>query len=312
MAETPITRRFNVRIPLRDGITLAADLFRPGPDPAPVVIMRTPYGRSGERQSSRATTYARAGYAYLSVDVRGRGDSDGSFVPYRNDGPDGADVIDWAAAQDWCNGDVATYGGSYAGRIQWLTALHRPPPSGHGVPGHAQRPVRGVADRGARPHARALVPDDRRPGLQYTERHRLDDGVPAPAADRRWTRRPAFARRTGARKCRHNTLDEWWEPVRYQHRIGEIDVPVLHISGWYDDEEIGTPANFAAMTAAGRAGQRLLMGPWGHQVNTTRTRRNRLRPGRAHRPGRVRAGLPGRARAGSARRTRRRRRSGSS
>ena len=69
----------------------------------------------------------------------------------------------------------------------------------------------------------------------------------------------------------HRTLDDWWEPVRYQHRIGEIDVPVLHISGWYDDEEIGTPANFAAMTAAGRAGQRLLMGGWGHRVNTTRT-----------------------------------------
>ncbi|HEX3753172.1 MAG TPA: CocE/NonD family hydrolase, partial [Streptosporangiaceae bacterium] len=71
-------------------------------------------------------------------------------------------------------------------------------------------------------------------------------------------------------EVRHTTLDGWWEPVRYQHRIGEIDVPVLHISGWYDDEEIGTPANFAAMTAAGRAGQRLLMGPWGHAVNTTR------------------------------------------
>jgi putative CocE/NonD family hydrolase len=72
-------------------------------------------------------------------------------------------------------------------------------------------------------------------------------------------------------ELRHRTLDQWWEPVRYQHRIGEIDVPVLHISGWYDDEQIGTPANFAAMVAAGRSGQRLLMGPWGHAVNTTRT-----------------------------------------
>ncbi len=71
-------------------------------------------------------------------------------------------------------------------------------------------------------------------------------------------------------ECRHPTLDEWWEPLRYQHRIAEVDVPVLHVSGWYDDEEIGTPANFAAMTAAGRAGQRLLMGPWGHQVNSGR------------------------------------------
>jgi putative CocE/NonD family hydrolase len=55
--------------------------------------------------------------------------------------------------------------------------------------------------------------------------------------------------------------------VRYQHRIHEVDVPVLHISGWYDDEEIGTPANFARLQAAGRSGQRLLMGPWGHHVN---------------------------------------------
>ena len=72
-------------------------------------------------------------------------------------------------------------------------------------------------------------------------------------------------------ELQHPTLDDWWEPVRYQHRIGEIDLPVLHVSGWYDDEEIGTPANFAAMTAAGRRGQRLLMGGWGHRVNTTRT-----------------------------------------
>jgi uncharacterized protein len=117
VTETGITRRYNLRVPLRDGITLAADVVLPEGRPAPALVMRTPYGRSGERQSARAEAFAR---------------------------------------------------------------------------------------------------------------------------------------------------------VRYQHRIGELDLPVLHISGWYDDEEIGTPANFAAMTAAGRTGQRLLMGPWGHAVNTTR------------------------------------------
>jgi len=79
-----------------------------------------------------------------------------------------------------------------------------------------------------------------------------------------------FASPLWREELRHSTLDAWWEPVRYQHRIGEVDMPVLHISGWYDDEQIGTPANFAAMVAAGRSGQRLLMGPWGHQVNTAR------------------------------------------
>jgi putative hydrolase, CocE/NonD family len=268
--DLPLTRRFNVRIPLRDGGTLAADLVLAGEVPAPAVVMRTPYGRSNERATQRADAFAKAGYTAVWVDVRGRGDSDGTFEPYRNDGVDGVDVIDWVAAQDWCDGAVTTYGGSYPGRIQWLTALHGPAalramivlvtPSDPfvenptGVPG----PM----------HAHWYRMTDGR-AMQYTEavdwmdvyRHRplasLDEA--AGFRSERWRE-----------ECRHQLLDEWWEPVRYQHRIAEVDVPVLHISGWYDDEEIGTPANFAAMTAAGRAGQRLLMGPWGHQVNAGR------------------------------------------
>lgn len=270
MPDLPLTRRFNVRIPLRDGSTLAADLVLPAEVPAPAVVMRTPYGRSNERSTQRADAFAKAGYVAVWVDVRGRGDSDGTFEPYRNDGVDGVDVIDWVAAQDWCDGAVTTYGGSYPGRIQWLTALHRPAalramivlvtPSDPfvenptGVPG----PM----------HAHWYRMTDGR-AMQYTEavdwmevyRHRplasLDEA--AGFRSERWRE-----------ECRHQLLDEWWEPVRYQHRIAEVDVPVLHISGWYDDEEIGTPANFAAMTATGRTGQRLLMGPWGHQVNAGR------------------------------------------
>ncbi len=127
VAEPGVVRRFNVRIPLRDGITLSADLALPRDLPAPAVVVRTPYGKTGERQAQRAAGFARAGYALAWVDVRGRGDSDGVFQPYRNDGPDGAEVIAWAAAQDWCSGDVATWGASYGGRIQWLTALEQPP-----------------------------------------------------------------------------------------------------------------------------------------------------------------------------------------
>jgi uncharacterized protein len=110
-------RRFNVRVPLRDGITLAADLVLPDALPAPVVVMRTPYGRGGESQTKRADAFATAGYCACWVDVRGRGDSEGAIDPYRNDGLDGVDVIAWAASQDWCDGSVATYGGSYAGRV---------------------------------------------------------------------------------------------------------------------------------------------------------------------------------------------------
>ncbi len=103
-----VARRFNVRIPLRDGLTLAADLALPRSRPAPAVVLRTPYGKTSERQSRRAAVFAQHGYAAVWVDVRGRGDSDGVFEPYRHDGPDGAEVIAWVAAQDWCTGDVAT------------------------------------------------------------------------------------------------------------------------------------------------------------------------------------------------------------
>jgi uncharacterized protein len=264
-----LTRRFNVRIPLRDGLTLSADLTLPGSLPAPAVVARTPYGKTGAPQTKRGTAYAKAGYAFVVVDVRGRGDSDGEFQPYRHDGPDGYDVIEWAAAQDWCNGAVATHGGSYLGRIQWLTALERPP--------------------SLRAMVTMVTPSD-----PFVE---TPSGVPTPMhinwfrlVDARVTQyqesvdwmqvykhRPlatmdeaaGFISPNWREEVVHRTLDEWWEPVRYQHRIGEIDVPVLHISGWYDDEEIGTPANFAAMVAAGRGGQRLLMGPWGHQINSS-------------------------------------------
>ena len=269
-ASQSLTRWFNVRVPLRDGITLAADLVAPAELPAPAVVVRTPYGRGGDRTTAQADMLARAGYVSVWMDVRGRGDSEGEFAPYRNDGLDGVDAIAWTAAQDWCDGRVATLGGSYPGRIQWLTALHRPPalaamivlvtPSDPfvedptGLPG----PM----------HIHWYRMTDGR-GLQYTEAvDWMDVYRQRPLAE--LDEAAGFSSPLWREECRHQTLDEWWEPVRYQHRIGEIDVPVLHISGWYDDEEIGTPANFASMVAAGRSGQRLLMGPWGHRVNEGR------------------------------------------
>ena len=256
---------------MRDGITLAADITLPAALPAPAVVMRTPYGRSGRVQEQRGDEMAAGGYAQLTVDVRGRGDSDGTFVPYRNDGPDGVDVIAWVAAQPWCTGDVATYGGSYPGMIQYLTALHRPAalramvvmvtPSdpfveeGTGVPSPMNVSWFRLVDGRAPQYV---------DGVDWMEvyRHRplltMDEAA-------------GFVSANWREELRHRTLDAFWEPRRYQHRIGEIDVPVLHVSGWYDDEEIGTPLNYAAMVGAGRTGQHLLVGPWGHRVNATRT-----------------------------------------
>src|SRR6516165_3088451 len=123
---------FDQRVPMRDGITLSADIYRPL-DPSdtakkyPVILTRTPYQKLSERMLVPAKYFAGRGYVFVAMDVRGRGDSDGVFVPYFNEGQDGYDAIEWCASQPWSDGNVGTIGSSYPGCIQWLAALQHPP-----------------------------------------------------------------------------------------------------------------------------------------------------------------------------------------
>ena len=121
---------FNERVPMRDGVELSADIYRPAAaGQFPVILTRTPYNKSTERGNHLGVGryFASHGYVYVAMDVRGRGDSDGAFVPYRNEGPDGFDSIEWCAKQRWSSGKVGTTGSSYLGYDQWLAALQQPP-----------------------------------------------------------------------------------------------------------------------------------------------------------------------------------------
>src|SRR5262245_7927645 len=106
---------WGVRIPLRDGVELAATVYRPAgqKEPLPVVFTLTPY--IGDSYHERALYFARHGYVFALVDVRGRGSSGGTFDPFAQEAKDGADVVEWLARQSWSNGKVAMWGGSYAG-----------------------------------------------------------------------------------------------------------------------------------------------------------------------------------------------------
>ena len=115
----------NVAVKMRDGVTLRADVMLPSNSGKfPVLVYRTPYGK--DRATSEWTTPKKAiarGYAVVIQDVRGRYMSEGEFTPYQNEGRDGYDTIEWAAAQPWSNGAVGTFGLSYPGAVQWLAAL---------------------------------------------------------------------------------------------------------------------------------------------------------------------------------------------
>ncbi len=117
-----------VAVPMRDGVILRADVSRPSAEGRfPTLVYRTPYDRKRASEDEVAKAALAAGYAVVRVDVRGRYESAGDFTPYQNEGRDGYDTIEWAAAQPWSTGEIGTYGLSYPGAVQWLAAVESPP-----------------------------------------------------------------------------------------------------------------------------------------------------------------------------------------
>jgi len=108
-----------VKIPMRDGVRLSAYVYRNevATEKEPAIISLSPYPSGSE--GTRGNVFATNGYVYVYVDNRGRRESEGSFIPYEDDARDFYDIIDWVSKQPWCNGKVATSGGSYLGFTQW-------------------------------------------------------------------------------------------------------------------------------------------------------------------------------------------------
>ena len=109
----------NVKIPMRDGIKLNAYVYKDitNTSKLPAIVSLSPYPSGGE--ATKGNVFATNGYIYVYVDNRGRRKSEGVFMPYENDAQDYYDIIDWISKQPWCDGQVATSGGSYLGFVQW-------------------------------------------------------------------------------------------------------------------------------------------------------------------------------------------------
>ena len=132
---------YDVRVPMRDGVTLSADIYRPDTtEPVPVILVRTPYDNGVAGHVAAGKKWAQRGYAYVVQDVRGRGESDGEFYPLVTEANDGVDTIAWITRQPWSNKRVGMMGGSYLGWVQvYAAALETRGPGHHRSERHAAR-----------------------------------------------------------------------------------------------------------------------------------------------------------------------------
>ena len=182
------------RVPMRDGISLSADVYLPlSGGPHPTIYQWTPYESTRERFVGWGAWFAQRGYAAVVSDVRGRYESEGEFEAWSRDGVDAHDSLTWAAGEEWCNGRIGTWGRSYGALVQWQLMHAGPPePRVHRAAGDPRRLLLGRLLDGRRFPARADARrgrdlDERdQPGHQ-PERRRADAERPRlapPAADR--------------------------------------------------------------------------------------------------------------------------------
>lgn len=254
---------------LRDGVALSTNLYLPDEDgPFPLVLVRTCYNKSNRRFEDLAGLFCAHGFAFAVNDVRGRGDSGGRWIPWENEFNDGYDVIEWAAGQPWCSGRVGTLGGSYEAWVQWAAADMHPPHLAamvtSGSPGHwfHDWPFREGAFAAAdylewlnltsgRTNQPAFLPS-----LESIRNH-ADLGTIDAALGRPM---PAW------QHClAHPQHDAYWQGLAIRN-YARMDVPALHITGYYDPCAPGQIHHFQSMRRLSPAGDRqcLLIGPWNH------------------------------------------------
>ena len=276
-----VTIQTGVPVKMRDGVTLIADIYRPkAPGKFPVLLTRTPYNR---RDPMTGTFLASHGYVAVLQDTRGRFDSGGEFYPFKHESDDGYDTIEWAAALEYSNGMVGTFGGSYVGATQMLAAISRPPhlkaifpyvtaseyydgwtyQSGAWMQAFSSTWTTGLAQDTLRRKASVMMADlnEWMTQLPVDKYQMVKQLAPADYAPyfRDW--------------IEHERDDEYWKRWKISDHYSKLDIKALHSGGWHDIFLKGSIGNYVGMrknapTAEARDNQRLLVGPWAHAATS--------------------------------------------
>ena len=274
----------NVAIPMRDGVKLYADVYRPvGAGKFPVLVMRTPYGKQRDGIHRNLIPFAQRGYAVVAQDVRGRFESEGRWDPFRYEAQDGYDTVEWAAKQPWSNGKVGMHGGSYLGNVQWQAAAQSPPSLVAIFPVVASTSLyhntwyHGGAFKLGLAYGWGAARNPRR--VMYPQYWHTDGNAPEEwRYENIFWRLPLKTLDVAAAGYPvehfrdwmiHQSYDDYWKAISVEEKFSQAKVPAHVHGGWFDLLLGGTLNGFTGMrkdggTPPARKGTRMIVGPWGH------------------------------------------------
>lgn len=294
-ADSNIFIEKDVPVTMRDGVKLMANVYRPNEKGTfPVLVFRTPYSKD-EGDPNNESTFNNAvkrGYAVVIQDIRGRFKSAGDFDPYKNEGKDGYDTIEWAAAQPWSDGNIGSFGLSYPGAVQWLAAVENPPHLKAMVPAMCFSTLRqfiyfgGVFELDWTQWCYWYMSPDARikknlPGARTWEDAEAEYkriGVDAiegflPTLDMPYLKDTAPYYYDW---IRHQPYESYWDFGDLHDKYGKVKAAVLNLSGWHDEAygAEGATTNFLGLLKERKGDKdprtKLIIGPWRHGVGNTK------------------------------------------
>ncbi|KYK22325.1 hypothetical protein AYK25_02685 [Thermoplasmatales archaeon SM1-50] len=238
----------NYMVPMRDGVGLATDVYTPRSSTSPhgAILIRTPYNKNFLLLIAR--NWAQNGWPTVTQDMRGRYASEGSDTVFRNEHTDGPDTLAWVANQTWSNGKIATFGASALGITQYLTAGANPP--------YLACQYIQVATPNLYKHAMY-------PGGEF--RKSMVEG---------WLKNQGSEDILPELWAHENYTLDYWTNVSLDDNWQDVNVPAIHIGGWYDIFTQGTIDGFFGYQHQGGPGavgkSKLILGPWTHGGAGTR------------------------------------------
>lgn len=283
MAENfDVEMRLDVKVPMRDGVNLSADIYLPKSDgqdpggPFPVVLTRTPYSNNMDPVIEKARKLANRGYACVVQDVRGRWDSEGDYYAFHQEVDDGFDTQEWIGQQDWCDGSIGMAGSSYGGCVQWLSA----PLKSQYLKAMVPRVMctdyyRGLMHPGGAFQLNVMMTWGMRTNgrtgqsIDYHNWTEAFRSLPLTNLAGNTGRDLTFWQDWLA----HPSDDDYWNVVNTERRFGEIEVPALVMGGWYDLYATDAFDNYTGLRERGGSNiarqSKLIVGPWPHALSTS-------------------------------------------